>query len=139
MAQWSAPNSTGHGDSYGYGRFDWGGRRRVQAHRAAWMVERGPIPAGMKICHRCDNRTCVRIDHLFLGTQADNIADMVTKGRHHEGSKTHCDNGHEYTDDNTYRPVRGGRKCRTCARESERRRRGGEQSSSSSPTLADQP
>lgn len=53
----------------------------VQAHRLAWTLERGPIPDGLKVLHRCDNRRCVRVDHLFLGTQLDNIADMVMKGR----------------------------------------------------------
>jgi len=52
------------------------------AHRISWRLHRGPIPDGMKVLHRCDVRACANPDHLFLGTQMDNIADMVAKGRH---------------------------------------------------------
>jgi hypothetical protein len=51
------------------------------AHRAAWMIYRGPIPKGMMVCHQCDVPICVNPDHLFLGTATDNMRDAAKKGR----------------------------------------------------------
>ena len=51
------------------------------AHRVAWRLRRGPIPDGAHVLHRCDNPRCVRLSHLFLGTQSDNNADRQSKGR----------------------------------------------------------
>lgn len=64
----------------GYGRCYVQGKR-VRAHRAAWVEAYGPIPEGMWVLHRCDNRACIEPTHLFLGTAQDNTDDMVSKGR----------------------------------------------------------
>jgi hypothetical protein len=55
--------------------------RDVRAHRLAYELEHGPFDAQAVICHRCDNPSCVRPDHLLLGTHADNIHDCIRKGR----------------------------------------------------------
>jgi hypothetical protein len=69
-------------DNIGYGRFCLD-RRNAKAHRVAWQLYRGPIENGLFVLHKCDVRNCVNPDHLFLGTQDDNIKDCVRKGRLH--------------------------------------------------------
>lgn len=55
--------------------------KNIPAHRLSWILHYGPIPHGMMILHKCDNRSCVRPDHLFVGTAKDNTQDMLRKGR----------------------------------------------------------
>lgn len=57
-------------------------RRTQLVHRVLWELTNGPIPEGMKLCHKCDQPLCVRPECHFVGTQADNLADMRMKGRH---------------------------------------------------------
>lgn len=65
----------------GYGQFTLEVGAVTYAHRFSYEKAIGAVPDGMCVLHRCDNRRCVRPDHLFLGTKADNAEDMVAKGR----------------------------------------------------------
>lgn len=71
----------------GYGIRQYKGRL-WKAHRAAWDETYGPIPEGMRVLHKCDNPPCINPEHLFLGTQGDNVIDMAAKGRHGKSTLT---------------------------------------------------
>ncbi len=70
---------SGYGKIY-YGFFS-GRQRQVATHRASWVLSKGDIPPKALVLHKCDVRTCVNPDHLFLGTPTDNVRDMVKKHR----------------------------------------------------------
>lgn len=83
---WNGPRFEKRG---GYGCFTMrpAGIRLKRAHRQAWELFRGPIPAGVNVLHSCDNPSCVNPEHLFLGGQAMNMADKVAKGRQNYGER----------------------------------------------------
>lgn len=82
--QWTAAKA----GRYGAFRSD---TRMDLAHRVSYEIYCGPIPAGLRVCHRCDNPICVNPEHLFLGTDADNVFDKVSKSRQARGiSHGHC-------------------------------------------------
>jgi hypothetical protein len=82
---------TGTAHGYGYGLFnlpktETAPARTWRAHRLSWVWEHGSIPDGLRVCHKCDVPACVRPDHLFLGTDNDNMRDAINKGRMWEGA-----------------------------------------------------
>lgn len=113
----------------GYGRILVGGRygKHVAAHRFMYqLLLKRPLRDDEFVLHRCDNRPCVHPGHLFLGTQQDNVDDMVAKGRNYAmPRRAECGQGHPFTEANTYVAPNGSRACRQCrtrnARNSHRR------------------
>lgn len=110
----------------GYGQFMID-RKNLRSHRVAYMMSRGDIPKGLVIDHLCRNTSCVNPDHLEAVTQNENVrrSDEILGLR---SRKTHCPQGHEYSDDNTYwRPSQYSngkltrRFCRECTRAASRR------------------
>ena len=77
---------TGYYTPSGYGRMRIENKHRLM-HRLSWEMKNGPIPDGMQVCHHCDNPPCVKPSHLFLGTQMDNVKDMIAKGRWRAGDR----------------------------------------------------
>lgn len=71
----------------GYGRIGVGSSKVERTHRLAWILVHGPIPKDKVVCHRCDNRRCCDVSHLFLGSVADNTKDMVNKRRQAWGTR----------------------------------------------------
>ena len=119
---------TGAVDSDGYGRIGLGGTARL-VHRVVYELEVGPIPDGMEVRHTCDNPPCCNPAHLLPGTHAENMADMVERGRHvprpaHD-ERTHCKNDHPFTEENTNWMSPPGRRpykrCRRCQAEASAR------------------
>lgn len=102
-----------HVDGYG---IVWRDGRARRLHRWIWVVANGPIPDGMCVLHRCDNPPCFRLDHLYLGTHAENVADMNAKGRNGNSSRTHCIHGHPLSGDNLKIERDGHRRCMECNR-----------------------
>lgn len=121
---WSAAK-----DPNGYGRV-WDSRigNMILAHMASYLFAFGD-PGSLFVCHACDNPSCVRPDHLFLGTAADNATDREKKGRTArgldlpQGRQTHCRKaGHPLSGDNLYIYI-GARNCRRCHADRETIRR----------------
>lgn len=103
-----------------YGQVYWKGRCRG-THVVAFSLANGRFPEpGMHVMHTCDHRPCCNPAHLSEGTPSENNEDMSQKGRSRAGehlrARTHCPQGHEYTEENT-RQTHAGRWCRQCDRD----------------------
>lgn len=105
----------------GHGNVNVGGGKHDRAHRVSYRLTYGDIPSGMVVRHRCDNSSCVRPDHLELGTQADNVRDMWERGQPRGlfEKKKFCHRGHLI--EPTGRT--GRRRCRQCNNGMQRLRR----------------
>lgn len=97
---------------YGHRRISYRGKGE-QAHRVAWILARGAIPDGLCVLHKCDVPNCINVDHLFLGTQLDNIADRDAKGRQvaHRGSKASKAKLAEWQVQEIFRKLAAGQTC----------------------------
>lgn len=98
-----------------YGRFKWEGKVRP-AQQVSYTILVGMIPAGKVLDHTCEHTLCVNPRHLVVATHRENILRGTSPSAKH-ARKTHCVNGHEFTNANTYRRPGGGRACRECRRE----------------------
>lgn len=108
---------TGPCNNKGYGVFGIGHSGKTTTHRLSWELTFGVVPAGLFVLHRCDNPPCCRPEHLFIGTNSDNIKDSVAKGRFRAGFKEKhpaCSHGHLLTPENTRFSKTGVRICRAC-------------------------
>jgi hypothetical protein len=92
------PNSNG----YGQLRIK---QKIISAHRLSWAARHGRIPAGMVVCHRCDEKLCINPDHLFLGSQGDNMADLKAKRLHRSDARAEPGADTQTSDEATIRII----------------------------------
>lgn len=107
---------TGHLNARGYGGIWIDGLNRL-AHRVAWLIYRGELPADKQMCHHCDTPSCVNPSHLFPGSASDNLRDSMAKGRRRVSTRLVCERGHVVAGANLYIKPNGFSDCVACRRE----------------------
>lgn len=121
----STTNGTGYGIVIAQSPGDPSYPLHMRAHRLSYLLHYGPPPQDMLVLHTCDNPPCVNPEHLYLGTQQDNMRDAAGRRRTAAQQKTHCPYGHPYDAANTYVvPRTGHRQCRICRARWRRNERG---------------
>ncbi len=110
---------TAYKDKYGYGQFS-DKHKTYQAHRLSYMLYKGKIPDDLEIHHICENTSCVNQYHFKVISPIDHARTkhLSNNGENHR-SKTHCPQGHEYNEKNTYIGKKG-RQCRICKRKNQK-------------------
>lgn len=109
---WEWRSSRARSDGYVQASFN---NKVWRVHRYAYTIAIGPIPPMLDVLHTCDNPPCCNPDHLFVGTQRDNMLDCIGKGRHPTPEKTHCAKGHAYSEHGKVSKT-GWRRCILCDR-----------------------
>lgn len=117
-------NGSLNGNGYGQVMIDY---VSYSTHRLSLCIFKSfDIDSPLNVLHKCDNTVCFNPEHLYEGTQVENLRDAYKRGRrrgNNLGGKSHCKKGHEYTPENTYiRPLEGTRACKACRRLCEDRR-----------------
>jgi hypothetical protein len=101
-------------DGYGVARYD--GKSWRVPRLALFLFKPGEFKSGLDVLHTCNRPTCFNPNHLYSGTQVDNMQDRLKSGNNPGRNKTHCPQNHEYTAENTYTGPDGHRECRICLR-----------------------
>jgi hypothetical protein len=87
----------------------------MKGTKLVWLLTKGMLPTKW-LLHKCDNRKCLNIDHLYEGSAKDNMRDQLQRNRHHFASRTHCKEGHPLSGSNLIKDGHS-RRCRICRNE----------------------